>query len=223
MREVASGVWQISFGPRDAVNVYLVGDVLIDAGTSSMGRRLVRRLAGRRVTAHAITHAHPDHVGGSSAVCEDLGIELWAPAGDAPDVERGRPTVAPGTWASSLVARAPGWKSPKVARRLVESDSVGAFQVLDTPGHSPGHVSFWRESDRVLVVGDVFLNRTLFTGRVGVREPPRVLTVDPERNRNSMKRLAELDPAVALFGHGPPMFDADRHLGTFVDGLERLP
>lgn len=219
MREVVSGLWQIALAPREAVNAYLLGDVLVDAGTPGMGKKLPDRLAGRPVAAHAITHAHGDHVGGSKAVCDALGTELWAPAGDADDVARGHPAIAENTWATPLLRRAPGWPVHPVARRLVEGDEVGGFTVIDTPGHSPGHVSFWRESDGALVVGDAFFNNHILTTRRGLREPVRVLTVDPDRNRESMRRLADLGPSVAVFGHGPPVFDAGAKLSAFVDAL----
>lgn len=219
MREVAPGLWQIPLVPREAVNAYLLEDVLVDAGTPGMGKKLPGRLAGRRVSAHAITHAHQDHVGGSNAVCDALGIELWAPAGDVADAERGHQVIAEGTWAAPLLRRAPGWPAQPGARRLAEGDEVAGFTVLDTPGHSPGHVSFWRESDRVLVVGDVFFNNHMLTTRRGLRDPLRIFTVDPERNRQSMRRLADLNPAVAVFGHGPPILEAGSKLRAFVDAL----
>lgn len=53
MREVVSGLWQIPLAPREVVNAYLAGDVLIDAGTPGMGKKLPERLSGRTVTAHA--------------------------------------------------------------------------------------------------------------------------------------------------------------------------
>jgi hydroxyacylglutathione hydrolase len=91
-----------------------------------------------------------------------------------------------------------------IARRLREGDTVGAgFSVLDVPGHSPGHIALWREADRTLIAGDVFFNLP----RLG--PPPRSLTVDPDTNRASMLRLAELRPALVLFGHGPPLRDPD--------------
>jgi len=91
-----------------------------------------------------------------------------------------------------------------VARRLREGDELEGFVVLDAPGHSPGHIALWRESDRTLVCGDVFFNLP----RLG--PPPDFLTVDPQRNRESMRRLAQLRPALVLFGHGPPLRDPDR-------------
>jgi hydroxyacylglutathione hydrolase len=74
--------------------VYLAGEVLIDAGTSGDRRRILSQLAGRTVSAHALTHAHPDHFGSSHAVCEALGIPLWCGERDAKVVEGERPARA---------------------------------------------------------------------------------------------------------------------------------
>lgn len=54
-----------------------------------------------------------------------------------------------------------------------------------------------------------------------MREPPRVLTVDPGQNRSPMQKLAGLDPAIALFGHGPPLRDARNEIRAFLDALRR--
>jgi hydroxyacylglutathione hydrolase len=87
------------------------------------------------------------------------------------------------------------------------------------PGHSPGHVAYWRESDRVLILGDVLNNMNLVTGIPGLREPPVAFTTDPAQNRESARRLAALEPALVCFGHGPPLRDTRR----LVDFAESLP
>ena len=198
--------------PRDAINVYLVGDVLVDAGTLLARRRILRQLKGRRVGVHALTHAHPDHYGSSHAVCETLGIPLWCGARDADVAEGARPAPGAGRGAG-LVAKMPLPRAHPVERRLEEGDEVAGFTVLDTPGHSPGLVSFWRDSDRTLLCGDVLFNIHPLTGRRGLREPPRLLTNDPPLNRDSIRRLAALRPALVLFGHGPPLRDPERLAG----------
>jgi glyoxylase-like metal-dependent hydrolase (beta-lactamase superfamily II) len=111
--------------------------------------------------------------------------------------------------------------SVSVARDLREGDELAAgFTVLDTPGHSPGHVSFWRESDRVLLCGDVFFNMNLLTTVPGLREPPGPFTVDPALNRESERKVARLEPSVAGFGHGPVMEgDAAARMASFVAKL----
>jgi hydroxyacylglutathione hydrolase len=112
------------------------------------------------------------------------------------------------------------WAGPgrNVDRVLREGDEVAGFQVLDTPGHSPGHVSFWRESDGVLILGDVLNAVNVTTGIRGLHEPPGSFTADPEENRRSARRLAALEPKLTLFGHSPPLRDT-RKLVEFVDGL----
>jgi hydroxyacylglutathione hydrolase len=210
MRPEAEDVFTISLARRDALNVYLLGDVLVDAGTARAGRRIAALLGGRPVAAHAVTHAHPDHAGGSATVAEALGVPVWAGAVDAPYVEAGH-AMSADTVAAPLLERAGSWPPVPVARRLAEGDDVGhGFTVLDVPGHSAGHIAFWREADRTLVCGDVFWNMRLPTLWPGLREPPRILTWDPPRNRESARRLAALEPALVLFGHGPPLRDPAR-------------
>ncbi len=97
---------------------------------------------------------------------------------------------------------------------------MAGFLVLETPGHSAGHVSYWRESDRALIVGDVLTNINVMTGRTGLHEPLAAFTPDPARNRDSARRLAELRPRLACFGHGPPLRDPGR-LADFVAQLPR--
>ncbi len=203
MRTLAAGVHQLTGFPPNAINVYLVGDVLVDAGTPLARRRILAQLAGRDVRTHLVTHAHPDHFGSSHAVCEALGLALWAGERDAEAIETGRP-VASDTRIGRLLAKGRMPPAHPVARRLREGDKVAGFQVLDVPGHSPGHIALWREEDRTLIAGDVFFNLPRLA------TPPRFLTWDPERNRASMRRLAELRPALALFGHGPPLRDPQR-------------
>lgn len=203
MLRVAKDVYLLSGRPPSAINVYLVGDVLVDAGTPGARRRILRQLEGRDVTTHVLTHAHPDHFGSSHAVCERLGIPLWAGERDAEAIETASPVVAAGR-VPALMAKMKMPPAHPVARRLREGDVVAGFTVLDVPGHSPGHIALWREADGTLICGDVFFN--VFRPA----HPPAFLTVDPELNRASMRRLAALRPAVAMFGHGPPVRDPDR-------------
>jgi hydroxyacylglutathione hydrolase len=88
--------------------------------------------------------------------------------------------------------------------------------VLDTPGHTPGHVCFWRESDRTLICGDVMFGPDALTGHM--RQPFPIMSPDPARNRESARHLAKLDPALVCFGHGKPLRDAD----AFRAAIQRL-
>ncbi len=221
MKQLAEDVYLLRGWPANAINVYLVGDVLIDAATRQGEKRIMRQIAAREVSAHALTHAHPDHQRSSHAICERLQIPLWCGQGDVPAME------APGgvfnsqapTWLNRMQRRF--WTGPPhpVARALLEGDEVAGFTVLESPGHSRGHVAFWRESDRVMILGDVLNNINVRTGMPGLHEPPAIFTPDPARNRSSARRLVKLRPRLACFGHGAPLRDP----GRLADFVARLP
>jgi glyoxylase-like metal-dependent hydrolase (beta-lactamase superfamily II) len=220
VKRLADDLYQLSGFPPNGINVYLAGDVVIDAATRHAHRRILRQVRGRPVTAHALTHAHPDHQGSSRAICEALGVPLWVGEPDVPAMETGDIRARqPDHWVNRIVDRA--WTGPprQVDRPLREGDEVAGFAVLEVPGHSAGHVAFWREADRALILGDVLNNMHLVTGITGLREPPRIFTPDPARNRESARRLGELEPALVCFGHGPPLRDTAR----FVEFTSRLP
>ena len=106
----------------------------------------------------------------------------------------------------------------KVDSTFDEGDQVAGFEVLFVPGHSAGHVAFWRESDKTLILGDVLANMDQYTGIPGLHEPKATLTPDPVRNRESARRLAALEPELVCFGHGAPLRDPQK-LQKFVGGL----
>lgn len=217
MRKLADDFYQIAVMPFSSVNAYVAGGVLFDAGTRQSEKTLLKALRGQTVTAHALTHAHPDHQGSSHAICEALGLPLWCGEGDADAMETGDFGI-PDNAMSRFVNRV--WTGPPhpVARRLKEGDEVGGFEVIETPGHAPGHVVYWRERDRVLVVGDVLRNMSFATMLPGLREPPAVFTPDPAQNRASARKLLGLNPALVAFGHGPPLRDPGR-FNDFVANL----
>lgn len=214
MQEIAPGVHRLVLAPRDGLNAYLVGDVLVDAGLKASAKKILSAVDGHSVAAHALTHAHTDHAGGSKVVCEALGIPCWAGADDVAAVQTGD-QVVPASPLRSVLSRV-GFPGLPVERTLREGDEVSDFTVLDAPGHSPGHIALWRERDRVLICGDVWTNMSLFTTIVGLHQPPGPVTVDPELNRASERKLAALEPELALFGHGPPLHGAAAKLQAFV-------
>lgn len=211
IHELAPGVLQLALTPLHGVNAYLLGDVLVDAGSRHDARRLADALTGRDVRAHALTHVHADHQGSTHALCERLGLPLWAPAGEITAMEAG---VSAGMEdQASLPARvvqalAAGPGHP-VRRGLAEGDVVGGFTVLSTPGHSPDHLAYWREADRVLIAGDALRNLSYATLRPRLDLPYAGFNVDQDAVARSARRLIELEPAVVAFGHGRPMAGAD--------------
>lgn len=210
MREVAPDVHQIALAPFSGINAYLADDVLFDAGTRWSKGAILGAIGGRALSAHALTHVHPDHQGATHAVCEAFGVPLFVGAGDVPAMSGEEPTQIPANPVAALLDAL--WTGPPhpVAFQLAEGDRVGRFFVIAAPGHTPGHMVFWDEYNGILIVGDVLRNMGYLTARPGLREPPGMLTCDPARNRASARKLIGLRPRVVLFGHGPPLRDPDR-------------
>ena len=225
MQPIARDLYLLNAFPRYAINKYLLGNqrdghVLLDAGTRWDTRWILRQLRGKRLLAHALTHVHPDHQGSSHAVCEALGIPLWCGERGVEDMERG--TVGEQLPPHPIPQRLHRvWTGPPhpVSRALVAGDEVAGFRVLETPGHAPSHLSFWREADGVLLCGDVVANQWLFRDSPFLTEPTPIYTPDPALNRESARRLAALCPRVVCFGHGPPLLDAQ----IFIDFVKELP
>jgi glyoxylase-like metal-dependent hydrolase (beta-lactamase superfamily II) len=213
MRQIAEGLWLLTGSPWELFNVYLMGDTLVDAATRWAASRILRQLRGKTVRQVALTHVHPDHQGAAAAVCKQFDIPLACHEADVAAME-GRAPMLPDSWIVRFGTRV--WAGPPhpVGRVLREGDEVGGFRVVHTPGHTPGHILFFRDSDRVAVVGDVLAN---FPFR-GLREPPWFFSADPAENTRSVRRVAELEPALLCFGHGRPLADM-RLLDRYVARL----
>ena len=212
--EVGDGVRVVGLMPRMALNVVLVGD-----GFKGSVKRIVRGLGdGVSVRALALTHVHPDHAGGAAGVVERYGCEVWVGAREAGHMaRRSYRELAPRSVIYGMQQRLMVGGGCAVGRELVEGDEIGGgFVVVDAPGHSPGHVAYWRARDGVLIVGDVLWNMHPLTGNAGLREPPDVFTLDKAGNRTSIRKLAELGARVVVFGHGRPLIGGAERLKEFA-------
>ena len=221
MHRLAADVEQLGGFPPNAVNAYFAGGVLFDTGTPDRARGILRELAGRPVEAIALTHGHGDHKGSAARLQASWNVPLACGAREADAIATGDTTsLTPANFVAQFVAKNLSGPACPVARRLVEGDEIGGFRVIDVPGHSPGHVCYWRESDRALILGDVLTNMNIFTMIPGLHEPPRVFTVDVAANRRSARKLVELgiEPALVCFGHGPPLRDPS----AFTAFIKRL-
>jgi hydroxyacylglutathione hydrolase len=210
MQEIAPDVFHIDcLRIPQAINAYVIGDVLVDAGGRRHADRILGAVGGRGLSAHVLTHAHPDHQGASHEICTRLSIPFWVgdkdvDAAQDPSLIGHRQPSHPIARVMDAVFTGPGHP---VDRVLHEGDEVAGFRVLDTPGHSRGHIALFRESDRVLILGDVLNSADSLTGIRGLRLPKDFFTPDPALNRASARRLGELEPSLVAFGHGPPVRD----------------
>lgn len=208
-RVILPGVAQIFF-PRALVNAFLVNaDVvtLVDAGTPGSASKVLAAvrevgLAPGDVKRILITHRHADHAGNAAELAAATGADVHVPPGDAAFVTerreqpRPRPATPMGQALVPYVKVALPWELDPVAAQptLVDGASIGAFRVIDTPGHTAGHVSLLWQGPGVLFTGDAAANLT----RIG----PHPASDDPQRARESFAKLSGLDFESACFGHG---------------------
>jgi len=105
-----------------------------------------------------------------------------------------------------------------VAGTLSDGDEIGGLTVIEAPGHTPGHLAFWDERTRALIVGDVLFHMQPVTQRTTLSEAFRFATFDRAANLASARKLAALNPETICFGHGPSLTDGDA-FQRFVAGL----
>jgi glyoxylase-like metal-dependent hydrolase (beta-lactamase superfamily II) len=108
-----------------------------------------------------------------------------------------------------------------VSETLSDGDDIGGLRVIASPGHTPGHLAFWAEEPRVLILGDVLFHRNPVTFRKGLTEPFEFATYDRASNLDSARKLASLNPKTICFGHGAPLTDGEE-FRRFVESLPRL-
>jgi len=138
-RLVAPGVWQLALLPLDNMNVYLVGDVLVDSGAVLTRRRLLAALRERQIAAHLLTHAHPDHQGASHAVCLERSVPLWCGSGDR-DAAQSGDLASLVRHPGSMVGRFDSWPRPSRELRVERGRRSGRLQGgRDARPHAGSH------------------------------------------------------------------------------------
>jgi len=226
MREIAPDLLLLRGFPPAGFNVYLIRAgqqwVLVDTSTRHARRRILRQLPGR-LEAIFITHAHRDHAGSMHAVATETGAPVWASDADADAIEGKAPEPIPEQYKSHIVNRlfAGWWKDRHpVSRRLRDGDQVAGFTVIEFPGHTPGQLGLWRESDRTVICADVMRSMNLVTGLPQLGEMPTIFTVDPAEARRSIRKLAALEAHTVCFGHGRPLTtNAAEKINAFAASL----
>jgi glyoxylase-like metal-dependent hydrolase (beta-lactamase superfamily II) len=215
------------------VNVYFVGEpgsddwVLVDAGLPMSAGRIraaaERRFgAGARPKAIILTHGHFDHVGALRTLADAWDVPIYAHELELPfltgesDYPPPDPGVGGGIFAATSFMYPRGAYDFRPRIEALPSDGtiphMPGWRWIHTPGHSPGHVSFFREADRVLIAGDAFTTQKqesffgVMTQHQHVHGPPMYFTIDWESAKHSVQTLAKLQPSVGATGHGIPMF-----------------
>jgi glyoxylase-like metal-dependent hydrolase (beta-lactamase superfamily II)/predicted ester cyclase len=213
---IADGVWVVRGGfPRRVMNVYLLKDgdgvLVFDAGIRTMAPALAAigaRMGG--ITRVVLGHGHADHRGAAPK----LGAPVYCHPAEQADAEGdgGRhyfDLSKLDRHGKLLLSRMlPVWDGGpvEIAGTVQEGDEVAGFRVIELPGHAPGLIGLWRESDRLALVSDCFYTLDPQTGTPGTpRVPHRAFNADTEQARASMRKLAALAPAAAWCGHAEPL------------------
>ncbi len=207
------------------VNAYLVreddGFTLVDTTTGGAADDLIAtaRDLGGEVRRIALTHGHGDHVGSLDALEERLDgtVEILMPELDA-RIHAGEKIVdgkLPGSW--------PDLKTTPDTR-LNAGDRVGSLEVVSSPGHTPGHVSFLDTRDRTLIAGDVFTSygTVAVSSHFYLRFPfATMATWDRAKDIESARTLRTLDPPVLVVGHGPAVLTPGAAMDEAIAKAER--
>ena len=226
---VAPGVW----GMKDIfVNFYMVQStettdwVLVDSGlkwSAAKIKKMANYLFGDDAKPKAIvlTHAHFDHTGSVQNLAEEWDVPVYAHYLEIPYLT-GKSSYPPPdasvggglmTYMSVVYPKTPIniWNRVNVLPNDGSVPFLPEWRYLHTPGHAPGHVSLFRDSDRVLITGDAFVNTNQESAIAVAMQtkivsgPPKYFTYDWKAAENSVMDLAALQPKVAASGHGKPI------------------
>jgi hydroxyacylglutathione hydrolase len=214
---VAEAVWLVRGGfPLKTMNVYLIEDegggvTMFDAGIKAMSTGLAAAAATLGgLNRIVLGHSHGDHRGAAPA----LQVPTFCHPAERIDAEGDAGlhyfdlsnVSVPARW--TIPRLLPVWDGGPVAiaGTIEEGDDVSGFRVVHIPGHAPGMVALFRESDRVALTTDCFYTIDPGTSRHGApRVPAYGFNLDTEQARASIRKIAALEPSVAWPGHGDPV------------------
>jgi len=222
----------VGWQPISFVNAYFIGHsggpwALIDSGLPGRADQVfeaaeARFGAGSRPEAIYLTHGHFDHAGSAAKLADRWEVPVYAHRMELPyltgrsDYPPPDPTIG---GAIAFLSRFMPFRARDLGERVSELPEgelpgLSDWEWIATPGHSPGHISFFRSSDRVLLAGDAFASMDmdswsgLMTGKKELARAGAPFNMDWEATRASVRKLAELRPNVVGCGHGIPMRDA---------------
>ncbi|MBB6675514.1 MBL fold metallo-hydrolase [Cohnella nanjingensis] len=213
LTRISDHIWSLRLWMIIPVQVWLVKDkdgiTLVDAGIPMMAKGILRgieQLQAGPLRQIALTHGHADHVGGLPRILETNPVPVHAHRIEIPYIEgelpyrAGKRTVAvlPKGATVALREENPGQLSP-----------IGSLTPYFTPGHSPGHVVYYHEEDRVLLAGDLFASR-----RGRLRKP--LFTPDMTEVLRSSAVVGTLKPVRLEVCHGGGVLRAADQLEAYI-------
>jgi len=238
MHEVAPGVAVV---PTLIANAFLAGErdawVLVDACTPGHDQMIVRAAESRfgrgaRPRAILLTHGHFDHAGSAGALADRWSVPIYAHPLEIPFLT-GQAHYPPFNYSSpgffTRIARFFPTATVNLGSRVAALDldqplpGLPDWKMVETPGHTPGHVAFFRPGDAVLLAGDAVTTMNLdsfldtLLRRRQVCRPPVPATSNWKDAANSVRLLASLRPSMIAAGHGLPMRDTAAQLSHLAE------
>lgn len=219
--------------------------VLIDAGVMKTSGLIIAAAEERfgknaRPAAIILTHGHFDHVGALEDLAEKWNVPIYVHELEVPYLNgtAAYPPPDPGVGGGMMALLSPLYpRSPiDVSRwlQLLPADGsvpgMQGWKWIHAPGHTPGQVALWRESDRAIIAADAFITTAqesayaVAVQRPELHGPPMYFTQNWEQARDSVQRLAALEPELAITGHGPALRGSDMRaaLHALADNFDEV-
>ena len=219
--------------------------VLVDTGLENSADYILESVKNRfgkdsRPEAIILTHGHFDHVGSVIKLSELWDVPVYIHSLEMPYItgKKDYPVADPTVDKGMVAKMSPTFPHTSIdisfhAVELPENGSVPGlpdWKWIHTPGHTEGHVSLFREKDRVLIVGDAFATTkqeslsSVVTHAEQISGPPKYLTTDWQAAENSVRALKDLNPSFVIPSHGEPMKGEDltKNLEMLVNHFKEI-
>lgn len=247
--ELAPGIWgtKVLF-----VNIFMISRepfsnewVLIDAALKGSAKKIVKMAEdifgmGTKPSAIILTHGHFDHIGALDDLLQIWDVPVYAHHLEIPYLTGLSSYPPPDPTVGGGLMSTLSWMYPKgpinLKTKVIDLPAdysvpeLTGWKYLHTPGHAPGHISLFREDDKVLIAGDAFVTTkqesafAVMTQKKELSGPPKYFTNDWVAAANSVRKLVGLHPLIAATGHGIPMQgeELSRALDNLSENFQRL-
>lgn len=218
--------------------------ILVDTGLESSGKYIIKKanklFNGKPPKCIILTHGHFDHIGSIKQLIEKWDVAVYAHCNEIPylngqkDYKKPDPSVGGGL-VSKMSFSFPheGINIKNNLLPLPDDFSIPYlknWKWLHTPGHTEGHISLFDEEEKILIAGDAFTSLTqeslfsVITKKENINTPPKYFTTNWDDAFNSIKKIRELKPNLALLSHGKPIagIELKKHLDYLINHFPKV-